>query len=476
MLLERYYDDPLAQASYLIACEKSGDAIVIDPNRDVQRYIRAAHAHHVRIRYVSETHIHADFLSGSRDLASATGARLLLSDHGGDDWSYAHSAFDAARFVHGGETITVGDVRLDILHTPGHTPEHICFLVTDTAVADRPIGLVSGDFLFVGDVGRPDLLERAAKISDSMDRAARQLYASLKKLSKYPDYLQVWPGHGAGSACGKALGAVPQTTLGYERLYNPALQHESEDDFVRWVLADQPEPPRYFAEMKRLNRDGPPPQPQPELDVARLDASGVDAALAGHAWVVDVRGSADFSRAHIPGTINIPASKSLVTYAGTVLSYDRPIALIAKTEEQALATIRHLSLIGLDRIVGFATLDVFQQMKSEGRAMHSVSLIDAVRLAAKLENNGLRIIDVRGRSEWNHGHLPGATHIHLGDIEDRAAGMPRGEPIVVHCQSGTRSSIAASLLMAHGFTNVTNLAGGLDAWRKAGLPISEEHS
>ena len=476
MLLERYYDDALAQASYLIACEKSGDAIVIDPNRDVQKYVRAAHAHRVRIRYVSETHIHADFLSGSRDLASATGARLLLSDHGGDDWSYAHSAFDSARFVHGGETVSVGDVRLDVLHTPGHTPEHICFLVTDTAVADRPIGLVSGDFVFVGDVGRPDLLERSAKVADSMERAARQLYGSLKKLSKFPDYLQIWPGHGAGSACGKALGAVPQTTLGYERLYNPALQHESEDDFVRWVLADQPEPPRYFSEMKRLNRDGPPPLPQPDLEVARLDANGIDAAVAEHAWVVDVRGSADFSRAHIAGTINIPASKSLVTYAGTVLSYDRPIALIAKTQEQALAALQQLSLIGLDRIVGFATLDVFQQMKSDGRPMQSVPLIDAVTLAAKLEKNGLHVIDVRGRSEWNHGHLPGATHIYFGDIEENAARMPHGEPIVVHCQSGTRSSIAASLLMAHGFTNVTNLAGGLDAWRKAGLPVSEEHA
>ena len=476
MLLERYYDDALAQASYLIACEKTGDAMVIDPNRDVQTYIRAAHTHRVRIRYVTETHIHADFLSGSRDLASATRAQLLLSDHGGDDWSYASDAFGGARFVHGGESIAIGAVRIDVLHTPGHTPEHICFVVTDTAVGDRPIGMVSGDFLFVGDVGRPDLLERAAKVANSMETAARQLYASLKKLSKFPDYLQVWPGHGAGSACGKALGAVPQTALGYERLYNPALQHESEETFVQWVLADQPEPPRYFAEMKRLNRDGPPPLPRPERDVAQLDASGIDAALAEHAWVVDVRGSADFSRAHIPLTINIPASKSFATYAGTVLTYDRPIALIAKTPEQALTVLRQLSLIGFDRIAGVATLDVFQQIKSEERAMQSVPLIDPATLAARLEKNGLRIIDVRGRSEWNHGHLPMATHIYLGDIEDRAAGMERDDPIVVHCQSGTRSSIAASLLMAHGFTDVTNFAGGFDAWRKAGLPISEEHS
>jgi hydroxyacylglutathione hydrolase len=474
MLLERYYDDTLAQASYLIACEKTGDAIVIDPNRDVQTYIRAAASQRVRIRYVTETHIHADFLSGSRELARATGARLLLSDHGGDDWSYAYRAFDGAQLIRDGEKITVGKVRLDVVHTPGHTPEHICFLITDTAVGDRAMGLISGDFLFVGDVGRPDLLERAANVAGSMDRASRQLYASLQRLARLPDYLQVWPGHGAGSACGKALGAVPQTTMGYERLYNPALQLETEDDFVRWVLEDQPEPPRYFAEMKRQNRDGPPPWP--ERDIERLDARAIDAALAKGTWVVDVRGSADFAHGHIPGTINIPSSKSLATYAGTVLSYDRPIAILAKTREHALTVLRQLAMIGFDQIVGVATLEVLQQLKSDGRPMASVRLIEPRTLADKLETNGTRVIDVRGRSEWNHGHLPKATHMHLGEIEERTKTMKRDEPIVVHCQSGTRSSIAASLLMARGFTNVANLAGGFDAWRKAGLPVAEKHS
>jgi hydroxyacylglutathione hydrolase len=474
MLLERYYDETLAQASYLIACEKTGEAIVIDPNRDIQTYVRGAAAHRMRIRYVTETHIHADFLSGSRELAQAIGAKLLLSDHGGDDWSYAYSAFDGAQLVRDGETISVGKVRLDVLHTPGHTPEHICFLITDTAVGDRPMGIISGDFLFVGDVGRPDLLERAANVSGSMERAARQLYASLKRLASFPDYLQVWPGHGAGSACGKALGAVPQTTLGYERLYNPALQVETEDDFVRWVLSDQPEPPRYFAEMKRLNRDGPPAAP--EIVIHRSDANAIEEAVAAGAWVVDVRSSKDFAREHVPGTINIPSSKSLVTYAGTVLSYDRPIVIIAKTQDQAVTVLRQLRLIGLDQSTGVATLEVFQQLKSAGRPMQSVRLIEPRALADKLEANGTRVIDVRGRSEWNHGHLPNATHIYLGDIENAARTLQLDEPIVVHCQSGTRSSIAASLLMARGFTNVANLAGGFDAWRRAGLPVAENQS
>src|SRR5919204_3290361 len=200
MLLERYYDEALAQASYLIGCERTGEAIVIDPNV-MERYEARATSQRMRIRYVTETHIHADFVSASRDLARDFGAELLLSGHGEDEWYYRNTG--AARLIHEHDSITVGRVRLDVLHTPGHTPEHVCFLVTDTAVSDRAIGLVSGDFLFVGDVGRPDLLEKAAKVSGSMHNAARQLYASLQRLENLPDYLQIWPGHGAGSACGK---------------------------------------------------------------------------------------------------------------------------------------------------------------------------------------------------------------------------------------------------------------------------------
>lgn len=471
MLLERYYDDSLAQASYLIACERTGEAIVVDPNRDIDRYARAAAAHRVRIRYVTETHIHADFLSGSRDLARMTRATLLLSDHGGDDWRYASAAEEGARLLRDRESVIVGKVRLDVLHTPGHTPEHICFLVTDTATGEQPMGMVSGDFLFVGDVGRPDLLERAAKATGTMEVAARQLFASLRRLTGLPDYLQVWPGHGAGSACGKALGAVPQTTLGYERLFNPAFQQKTEAAFVQWVLADQPEPPRYFAVMKRLNRDGPPARPKLD-EVPQLDVRAVEAAVAKKHWVVDIRGSADFAGAHLAGTINIPSSKNLATYAGTVLTYDRPIVLIAKSSDQAQASMRQLSLIGLDEIEGWAALDVLQQAKSDGRQLSSTRLTDPLKLSAALENGGPTVIDVRGGSEWRDGHIAEATHVYLGDLMDRAAEFRRDEPLVVHCQSGTRSSIAASLLAANGFSHVTNLVGGIDAWRKAALPLA----
>ena len=471
MLLERYYDDSLAQASYLLGCERSREAIIVDPNRDIDRYTRAAAAQRMRIRYVTETHIHADYLSGSRDLARATGAELLLSGHGGANWDYAFAADAGARRLRDGDSLTVGSVRIDVLHTPGHTPEHICFLVTDGAASERAMGMLTGDFIFVGDVGRPDLLERAANVQGSMATAARQLFASLRRTRNMPDYLQLWPGHGAGSACGKSLGAMPQTTLGYERLVNPAFQRESEDSFVAWVLADQPEPPNYFAVMKRLNREGPPPRPAWD-SFRQLDATAVETALDKDQWVVDVRGSAEFAQMHVPGSINIPASKSLPTYAGSVLTYDRPVIVIAKTREQAQSIIAQFALIGLDNVAGFATLDVLQQIKSAGRRLGAVRTIDVAGLVTKLESDGPRVIDVRGTSEWNQGHLPEATHIYLGELEQRTASSRRDEPIVVHCETGTRAAIAASLLMARGFSDVTVLSGGYDAWRRAGLPIA----
>jgi len=468
MLLERYYDDSLAQASYLIGCERAREAIVIDANRGVRRYLEAAESRRMRIRFVTETHIHADYLSGSRELARAARAELLLSDHGGADWSYGLAGSDGARLLRDGDSIEVGAVRLEVRHTPGHTPEHISFLATDTATGDRPLGMITGDFVFVGDVGRPDLLELAAKIADTMESAARQLFGSLQKLRALPDWLQLWPGHGAGSACGKSLGSVPQTTLGYERLYNPAFQHAREEDFVRWVLADQPEPPAYFAVMKRLNRDGPPTRPA--TDPVQLEADAVADSLERGDWVVDVRSSRDFSKGHVVGTINVPSGKSLPTYAGTVLSYDRPIVLVAQSREQALAAVEQLALIGMDRVAGWIP---FAALRDGGRrvTLAGMPLVDAATLAAETRRDGPRVIDVRGRPEWNDGHLPGATHIYLGDLPGRLGEFDKSEPLVVHCASGSRSSIAASLMRARGFTNVVNFAGGTDAWRKEDLPF-----
>jgi hydroxyacylglutathione hydrolase len=467
MLLERYYDESLAQASYLIGCERTREAIVIDPNRDVERYLRAAEGRRMRIAYVAETHIHADYLSGAAQLAASApgGARLLLSAHGDDDWRYRYAESANAQLVRDRDQIEIGAVRLRVMHTPGHTPEHIVFLVTDAATSDKAIGMVSGDFLFVGDVGRPDLLERAANVEGTMESSARQMFQSLQRLQELPDYLQVWPGHGAGSACGKSLGALPQTTLGFERLYNPALQHGSEDDFVRWILADQPEPPPYFATMKRLNRDGPPeywPSELPELHLAAIELQTTKP------WVVDLRNPREFARGHRPGSINIPMSKSFVTYAGTVLTYDNPIILIARSSEQANQARRELSLIGMDHVLGWIGLAAFALMDDN----EIVQSIYPEVLAERMKQGQLRVIDVRGRSEWNDGHIDGAEHVYLGQLAERSAAFRRKDEIVVHCQSGARSSVAASLLMSLGFRNVVDLPAGFAGWRKAGLPVA----
>jgi len=257
MLLRYFYDDRLAQASYMVGCARSGEALIVDPMRHIQPYLAAAQKEGLRITHIVETHIHADFVSGARELAAATDARIYLSDMGPSEWKYAYADDPRVVLVRDGDHFMVGNIRIDVLHTPGHTPEHISFMVTDTAGADKPMGVFTGDFIFVGDVGRPDLLEEAAGQAGTKVPGAKQQFASVQRFKALPDYLQIWPGHGAGSACGKALGAIPSTTLGYEKLFNPAFQFTDEAAFVDWLLSGQPEAPRYFAQMKRVNKLGP---------------------------------------------------------------------------------------------------------------------------------------------------------------------------------------------------------------------------
>ncbi|MDQ6634425.1 MAG: MBL fold metallo-hydrolase, partial [Gemmatimonadota bacterium] len=350
MLLRRLYHDPLAQAGYLIACQATKEAIVVDPLRDPAPYIDAARQDGVRITYVTETHIHADFLSGAADLARASGARLLLSGEGPGVAGYDHAAYPDARWLCDGDRLLIGRVRLDVMHVPGHTPEHIAFVVTDTAAGDAPMGIVSGDFLFVGDVGRPDLLEKAAGMQGTMADSARQLFASLERLATLPDYLQIWPGHGAGSACGKSLGAVPQSTLGYERRTNWALGVTDESTFVAKVLAGQPEPPAYFARMKKLNATGAPP-----LSTRReMQEPDLRRALEKGALAVDVRPPAEFAAGHLAGSINVPLGNSFLTWAGSVIPASRDVVLVGSPAICADAGIamNQLHLIGLGRVLG----------------------------------------------------------------------------------------------------------------------------
>ncbi len=475
MLLRRFYDDKLAQASYLIGCSRTGEALIVDPNRDVQQYLDAARREGLRVAHVTETHIHADFVSGSRELAERAEARLYLSAEGGPDWQYAFARGSGATLLHDGERFMVGNVRIDVMHTPGHTPEHIVFLVTDTAGADQAMGALTGDFLFVGDVGRPDLLERAAGHSGTMEAGARKLYQSIRRFVTLHDWLQIWPGHGAGSACGKALGAVPQSTLGYEKLFNAALQFESESDFVDFILEGQPEPPRYFAQMKRINRDGPPILGDFRTP-ARHGLELLEQVLGKGAVVVDTRPAADFAHGHVPGSINIPLNASFTTWAGWLIPYDREFYLIVD-EMRASAldeAVRDLAMIGLDSVAAFFGSEVLHRWREKHGALGTIATLGVDDLAHARERAGMEVIDVRGQSEWEGGHLPGVRNIPLGYLTDHLDELPRDRPLVLHCQSGSRSAIGASLLRARGFENVFTFEGGFAAWEKAGHRVERE--
>ena len=462
MFVKRFFEPSLAQASYLIGCQQTDEAIVIDANRDVEQYLEAAAQEGLRITHVTETHIHADYVSGSRELAHRTGASLCLSDEGDKDWKYQ---FDHARKLKHGDRISIGNIRIDVLHTPGHTPEHLTFLITDGAAADQPIAAVTGDFVFVGDVGRPDLLEKAANIKGTMESGARVLFASLQKFAKHEDWLQIWPGHGAGSACGKGISAIPSSTLGYEKRFNWAFNKNTESEFVEAVLSGQPEPPKYFAKMKRINKEGPAILGDFHVP-AKLDATKLPDLIARKVLVIDTRPAAEYAAGHIPGTINIPFNSSFVTWAGWLVQSDEFYLLVdsATASSQLHELARSLALIGIDRISGY-----FDASAAIGRA--TVAQITPKELAPKLKT--VTVVDVRSGNEWNEGHLPGAVHIPLGYLLDRLGDIPSDRPVVVQCQSGGRSSIAASILERAGFRDVANLTGGLGAWTASGLPLEE---
>ena len=470
MMVKRFYDDKLAQVSYLIGSTGDGAAVVIDPNRDAEQYVDAAAAEGLTITHVTETHIHADFVSGSRELAARTGARLYLSAEGGADWAYAFAAASDAVLLKDGDAFDVGSsVRLQALHTPGHTPEHLSFLVTDTSTADEPVAAVTGDFLFVGDVGRPDLLERAANVAGTMESAARTLFHSLQRLQPFPDYLQIWPGHGAGSACGKSLGSLPQSTLGYERRHNWAFATPDEATFVARVLEGQPDPPRYFAEMKRVNKAGPRVLGRLPF-LVRLDASKFDPLLAAGAVIVDIRHADGFAAAHVPGTLNLPLNRAFATWAGSLLPYSADLYLVA-AEEQIEEAARALSLIGLDRVAGVFEPAAISGWIRAGHGLARVQQIDAVSLHLKMRVEPLHVLDVRSPAEWENGHIPGARHIPLSQLDARLVELPATGSIVVHCQGGARSAIAASLVQARSRLEVFNLHGGFREWEAAGYPV-----
>lgn len=456
MLLERIYDDDLAQAGYFIGCQRTGEAIVVDARRDIGIYLDLAAANGMRIAAVTETHIHADYLSGTRELAAATGATMHVSGEGGADWQYG---FEANR-LHDGDSITIGNVTIQAVHTPGHTPEHLSFVVTDGAFSDRPGYLLSGDFVFAGDLGRPDLLDEAAGGIDTRFEGARQLFRSLQeKFLTLPDHVQVHPGHGSGSACGKALGSVPSTTVGYERLYawwGPFLAANDEQGFIDELLDGQPDAHAYFGRMKRENRQGPAvlgePAPLRELtqeDVARdLERDAV--------VFVDTRPHAEVHAGTVAKSINIPAGNKVASYGAWAIDPDtdgRPVVLLARDQDQARDVREHLVRVGIDAVAGYVT-------GIAGLPAQTPRLVRPEELAGV---DAAMVLDVRTKAEHAAGHIPGSGHLGAGRVLWHQDKLPATGTIVTYCQSGVRNSVAASALRRAGH-DVIELDGSYTAW------------
>lgn len=467
MLLKYFYDKSLAHASYMVGCQRTGEAVVVDPGRNIQPYLDAAAAEGMRIVGAAETHIHADFVSGSRELADRVQARVYLSDEGTADWKYQYVDRLDATLLKDGDAFHVGRIKLEVMHTPGHTPEHISFVLTDVGGgADCPMGIFTGDFVFVGSIGRPDLLETAAGVVGSADLGARQLFHSIERFRNLPDHLQVWPSHGAGSACGKGLGAIPSSTVGYEKRFNPALQFQEEQAFVDYILTDQPETPFYFAVMKRVNKEGP--TLIRELSRVEEVDPRVLAQEASAVQVIDTRSTAAFAKGHIPKTIHVPGP-SLPAWAGFFIDYAQPLRLVAEKESLPEQLVR-LRSIGIDRVEGYCTPEAAAAADCLTETYTSAK---PAALRDRIEAGKVQLLDVRAATEFQEGHIARAQHLFLGTLMRRLGALDRSKPIVAQCLGGGRSAIATSILQRAGF-DVTNMEGGYRAWVDAKLPVQSE--
>ena len=471
MFMRMVYDENLAAAAYLIGCQRSGEAIVIDPQRDVDRYIEIAQHNGLKLTATAETHIHADFVSGSRELAEQIGAHVYVSDEGDADWKYQwlDQKSGGGKYEHtllkDGDSFNIGNIEFKAIHTPGHTPEHIVFLITDHGSgATEPIALASGDFVFVGDLGRPDLLESAAGQSGMMEPSAKTLYATVQKLQDIPDFVQVWPAHGAGSACGKALGAVPMSTIGYELRFNPALKAAtSEQAFVDFILEGQPEPPMYFANMKRDNKIGPKvlgglPKP------TKMSASDLRTMDTQHVALIDTRPWDAFRAGHVPGAMNFTLINSFSTNVGSMVRDTDDIYLILSPEHLDDA-VRQLVRIGLDRIRGWVDASEIERYPDSVRDLVSLPEVNAAEASGMINAGEVHVLDVRRVTEFDNGHLPGAINIAHTRLASRLEEVSKNTRWLVNCHSGVRSAVSASYLQRLGY-QVVNLKGGHLAWQQ----------
>ena len=458
MIFEQFYLGCLAHASYMLASE--GEAVVVDPQRDVDIYLKAAEEHKVKIRHIFETHLHADFVSGHNELAARTGATIYIGASAGAAFTHVD--------VHDGFELRVGKARITVRETPGHTPESVCLVITDEEKSPQPWAVLTGDTLFLGDVGRPDLSK-----THTPRQLAGMLFDSLhNQLLKLADDVLVYPAHGAGSLCGRNMRAERSSTIGTERLTNYALQIKSKEEFVRQLTENLPTRPEYFLQDAEINRAGAASLSDLAA-LAPISASDLKALLDDGVIALDVRPGDEFAAAHVPGSINIALSGQFATWAGTVLGLSARPVLIGESQEQLSEAQLRLARVGIEDARGYLK-DGIAGWKQAGLALAETPQISVQALQQRLHAEKSAVLDVRREPEWQAGHIEEAAWWPLDNFKVAAPEIDRDAPVAVHCKSGYRSMIACSLLQRAGFRNVTNVVGGFDAWLLSGLPVERE--
>jgi glyoxylase-like metal-dependent hydrolase (beta-lactamase superfamily II)/rhodanese-related sulfurtransferase len=460
MYFEQFYLGCLAHASYLLASE--GQAMVVDPQRDVEIYLQAAKQHGVSIRHIFETHLHADFVSGHKELAARTGATIYIGGSAGAMFPHVP--------VKDGFALRVGKLRIDGLETPGHTPESICLVITDEEKSQRPWAVLTGDTLFIGDVGRPDL----SKTHTPQELAGLMFDSLHGKLLTLPDNVLVYPAHGAGSLCGRNMREERFSTVGTERLTNYALQINSRDEFVWQTTSNLPARPDYFLEDAAINRAGATPMTElPELQA--ISAAELNAMLERGVVALDVRPNDQFAAGHVPDSINVALSGQFASWAGAVLGLSANPVLIAETTEQLDEARLRLARVGIENLAGYLDGGPAGWQRA-GFALQPLPQITVQELNARLRENGLKVLDVRRENEWEAGHINGADWYPLDHFKAALPPIEPKQPLAVHCQGGYRSVIACSLLQRAGHSNVINVIGGFDAWLEAQLPAARSRA
>jgi len=460
LVLEQINVEGLAQLSYIVGDDKAGVAAIIDPRRDIDVYLQRASDLGVRLIASVETHIHADFVSGAHELK----ARINVPIYGGKTDDYQ---FELHQLQEGDE-LKIGSVTLRALHTPGHTPEHISLLIYDSKQGKEPFGLFTGDTLFNLDVGRPDLLGGGTE-----QRLAVQLYHSLvDKILPLGDRLEVYPCHGAGSSCGKSIGDRRQSTIGNERIFNPALEERSEEEFVEWILSEMPEPPRHYARLKQVNAKGAPIMGYPPTLPPLTPSEFQQKMQAENTAIVDARSILAFGGGHIPGAINIALRPEFPSWVGWMINPEQSVLVVVESERDVKLVTEQLFRLGYDNLAGYLH-DGMTSWQNAGLPLKHLSKWTVQELNQHKDDSNVTVLDVRGDDEYQKGFVPGAKHLFVAHLEEHLDRLDKNQTIATYCSSGYRSSIAASVLQKHGFENTIDIPGAWIAWKTAGLPIQQ---